>query len=570
VTDSRKGAKEAKEAEPLSETPDHHGGFPRLSEDQINALATQGERRSTSPGEVLFREGNVGYDFFVVLKGKVAVVEDYGGQEQLIAVHGPGRFLGELSLLTGQAAFFTAVVREPGEVLVVPVERLRTLIAQDSLLGDLIFRAYLIRREMLIGIGAGLRIVGSRYSPDTRRLREFAARNRLPHSWIDLEEDQGADALLRELGVKPEQTPVVIRAGQEVLRNPSNVELARALGLPVPTSPKTVCDLVVVGAGPAGLAAAVYGASEGLATVVLDELATGGQAATSSSIENYLGFPSGLSGAELAERATIQARKFGAHINVPAEATSLAEDGGDQVIGLASGGEVRGRTVVIATGARYRRLEVPGVDQLEAKSVYYAATQVEARVCAGDPVAVVGDGNSAGQATVFLSRHASRVRLLVRGEALTENMSRYLADRIERIDGVDVLLHTEVRELLGEGALERLVVEDTHSGERSTVEARALFVFIGAQPHTRWLADQLAVDERGFILTGPEAARARRDGADSSERHLPMLLETSRWGVLAAGDVRSGSTKRVASAVGEGAMAVSLVHEQIARRSGTL
>jgi thioredoxin reductase (NADPH) len=558
------------ESAPLAETPDLHGAFPRLSDEQIGMLAQHGERRATQRDEVLFREGDDRYDFFVVLAGKVAVVSGYGGEDRLIAVHGPGRFLGELSLLTGQVALFTAVVREPGEVLAVPVERLRELISQDSVLGDLILRAYLLRRELLIGLGAGFTLVGSRYSPDTRRLREFFARNRLPHRWIDLEEDEEAEALLREFGVTAEETPIVIWRGRDVLRNPGNAELARMIGLRPPGAPEEICDLVVVGAGPAGLAASVYGASEGLDTVTLDAVATGGQAGTSSKIENYLGFPSGISGAELAERATIQAEKFGARISVPAEATSLRPQEGHYVIGLDEGETVSARAVVIATGVRYRRLDVPRMDEFEEASVYYAATLMEARMCSGDPVAVVGGGNSAGQATMFLSRYASPVHLIVRERELAEHMSRYLIDRIERSPAVEVHLHSEVRELVGEnGILKGLVVEDNQTGDRSTVAARMLFVFIGAAPHTAWLGEQVALDDRGFILTGPGAApSAEYDGEgeeDAKAEGHPLLLETSRPGVLAVGDVRSGSIKRVASAVGEGAMAVRIAYEHLER-----
>jgi thioredoxin reductase (NADPH) len=547
------------------ETPDLNGAFPRLSDEQIGLLSKYGKRRPTKPGEVLFREGDEHYDFFVVLDGKVAVVAGYGGDERLIAVHGPGRFLGELGLLIGQAALFTAVVREPGEVLAVPVEKLRELLSQESVLGDLILRSYLLRREMLIGLGAGFTIVGSRYSPDTRRLREFCARNRLPHRWIDVEEDEEAEALLREVGVAPEETPVVIWRGRDVLRNPSNAELARVIGLRLPSSPEDVADLVVVGTGPAGLAASVYGASEGLVTIALDAVATGGQAATSAKIENYLGFPTGISGAELAERATIQAEKFGARISVPAEATALERQDGHYVVRLDDGEAVAGHAIVIATGVRYRKLDVPRMDEFESASVYYAATLMEARMCTGDPVAVVGGGNSAGQATVFLSRYASPVHLIVRESELGENMSRYLVDRIERSPSVQVHLHTEVRELEGEdGILEGLVVEDNQTGERSRLDARLLFVFVGAAPHTSWLGDRIALDERGFILTGPQAAGAPEAGSNGHPQ--PLMLETSSPGVFAAGDVRSASIKRVASAVGEGAMAVRLVYEHLTGR----
>src|SRR5581483_8251891 len=539
---------------PFEETPDVHGAYPRLTEAQINSLAAHGERRPTKTGDVLFHAGDPTCDFYVLLEGTVAIVDGPDRDEPPISVHGPGRFLGELGLLTGEAVFVTAVVREPGAVLVVPVDRLRRLVSQDPFLGDL------IRRSILIGLGTGFRIVGSRYSPDTRRLREFAARNRLPHRFIDLENDPGCEELLRTLGVHPEETPIVIWHGQEVLRNPSNAELARPIWLRVPVEARTVFDLIVVGAGPAGLAAAVYGASEGLTTLALDGVATGGQAGTSPRIENYLGFPSGVSGAELAERAVIQAEKFGARINVPAAATALVPDHEQYVIQLDDGSEVVGRTLVIATGVHYRRLPVPHLEEFEGTSVYYAATQMEAMQCIGDPVVVVGGGNSAGQASLFLAKHAARVRLIARCEDLHQDMSRYLVDQIEKRPDIEVMLHTEVRELVGEkGNLEAVIAEDSHTGERSTIEAKAMFVFIGASPHVGWLADQLALDDHGYVVTGPDAAAG---GCDQS----PLFLETTEPGVFAAGDVRSGSIKRVAAAVGEGAMAVRLVHQHLASR----
>jgi thioredoxin reductase (NADPH) len=538
----------------LRETPDLHGAYPRLDDAQIAALEAGGERQATERDEVLFHEGDRDrYDFYVVLDGRVAVLDGYGApDERWIAIHGPGRFLGELSLLVGQPPFFSAVVQEPGEVLRVPVAHVREVVAGDPALGDLILRAYLIRRSLLIDLGVGLRIIGSRYSPDTRRLRDFAARNRLPHRWINLEEDPSAEALLQALGVAPDETPVVIWHGREVLRNPSNAELARAIGLRAHGGPDRILDLLVVGAGPAGLAASVYGASEGLATMTIDGIATGGQAGTSSRIENYLGFPSGISGGELAERAAIQADKFGAEINVPAEAVALEVEDGHYVAHLDGDDEIPARTLVIATGARYRKLSVPGFEKFEPVSVYYAATQVEARMCRSDPIAVVGGGNSAGQAALFLARTAARVILVVRERELTENMSRYLVDRIERDPRIDVMLHSEVRELLGDDVLEALLVEDSQSGRRHTVDARSLFVFIGAEPHTDWLAGLVALDDRGYVVTGRQAG----GGA--------LALESSRPGIFAAGDVRSGSIKRVASAVGEGAMAVRLVHEHLA------
>ncbi|WP_433087400.1 FAD-dependent oxidoreductase [Dactylosporangium sp. CA-052675] len=535
----------------LVETPDRYGAYPRLEDAQIQALAAEGRRYRTQPAEVLIREGEENYDFFVVLAGKVANVDGFGGDERIISVHGPKRFLGELSLITGQAAFFTSQVREPGEVLRVPVDRLKAVVARDSTLGDLIVKAYLSRRSLLIGRGAGLRIIGSCFSPANRRLREFAARNRLPYQWVDLEKDRDAETLLRELHVRPEQTPVVICPAGQVLRNPSNAELAQAVGLPAPRPGVTVCDLAIVGAGPAGLAAAVYGASEGLETVALDEFATGGQAGRSSQIENYPGFPAGISGGDLAERAVVQAEKFGATFTVPSRACGLQERGGNYVIKLDNGGEVTARTVLIATGARYRKLAVPRFEEFEATSVYYAATLSEALFCRDAPVAVVGGGNSAGQAALFLSRYARVVHLLARCGDLGETMSRYLVDRIETTPAVETHLRTEVRELLGRDTLERLVVEDTRAGQRREIPARALFVFIGARPCTDWLTGQVATDEEGFILTGPDG-----DEPDSQRR---PLLQTNLPGVFAAGDVRRGSIKRVTSAVGEGATAVQLV-----------
>jgi thioredoxin reductase (NADPH) len=491
------------------------------------------------------------------------VVEGSGDAKRELGVHGPRRFLGELGLLTGQPSFTSAFVREAGEVLEVPVEGLRELVAGDPEFGDLLLRAFLARRWMLIGLGAGLRVIGSRYSPDLRRLREFLARNRIPHAWLDLERDRSAEALLRDLGVAPDETPIVIWR-ERLLRNPSNAELARVLGLTTPRGPEAACDLVVVGAGPAGLAAAVYGASEGLATVVLDTVAAGGQAATTSRIENYLGFPSGLSGSELAERATIQAEKFGARLNVPACVTGLEPDDGRYRIRLDDGSELLTRTVMIATGKHYRRLPVPRLEEFEGASVHYAATQVEAQLCAGDPVAVVGGGNSAGQAAEFLSRQVTEVHLVVREASLTQFMSRYLSSRIERNPKVHLLLATEVRELEGDDVLEAIVVKNTATGERRRVAARALFIFIGAEPQSDWLDGELALDDGGYILTGEDA------GGRS-------LLETSRPGVFAGGDVRSGSVSRVGSAVGEGAMAVRLIcdaleqsegHMQISRKAG--
>ncbi|WP_405551145.1 FAD-dependent oxidoreductase [Streptomyces sp. NBC_01171] len=546
----------------VRETPDRYGAFPRLTPEQLQDLAAHGERRPTTAGEVLYREGEPFREFLVILSGTVEIVEDHGGpEERTVAVHGPGRFLGELGLLEGQAAFETAVVREAGEILAVPVERQRALVARDPVLGDVILRAYLGRRYLLIGLGAGFRILGSCYSQDTLRLREFAARNRLPHRWVDLEKDKEAEALLRRFGIRPEETPVVIWQGERVLRNPSNAELARLIGLPAPAPEAGRCEVMVVGAGPAGLAASVYGASDGLTTVTVDAVASGGQAGTTSRIENYLGFPSGISGGELIERAVLQAHKFGARLMVPAQVSGLTPQDDEYIVTFTDGSQTRAGAVVLASGVRYRRLDVPGIDRLEGTSVYYAATVQEASLCQADPVAVVGGGNSAGQAALFLANHASRVYLLVRGGDLNADMSRYLVDQVERHPKIEVQLHTEVRGVSGEERLESLTVEDNTTGERREVRAVALFVFIGARPRTDWLRSVLALDEKGFVLTGADAQAAADGTRWESLGRGPLLLETTLPGVFAAGDVRSGSVKRVASAAGEGAMAIRLVHE---------
>jgi thioredoxin reductase (NADPH) len=546
-----------------AETEDLYGAYPRLSGGQVAALASLGHRRRVESDETLIRAGDLSCDFYVILAGTTAVVEGRGTPcERLISLHGPDRFLGELGLLTGEAAFYSAVAVGPGEVLVVPAGKLRTLVASDPGFGDLILRAFLIRRSILIGLGVGLRIIGSRYSADAKRLRDFAARNRLPAQWLDVEEDSGAEALLTELGVPPEDTPIVILYGERLLRNPSNPELAAAVGLPAPsTRHSTSSDLLVVGSGPAGLSAAVYGASEGMETVVLDGIATGGQAGLSPRIENYLGFPSGLSGAELAVRAVIQARKFGAKFTVPAEAMSVVRDDGQFTVQLDDGNSMTGTSMVIATGARYRRPDLRRLEHFEKASVYYAASQAEAMMCRGDPIVIVGGGNSAGQATVFLSRYASSVTVVVREPDLAVSMSRYLIDRISRLDNVTILLGTQVQELMGNAVLEAVAVADS-TGRRTVLDASALFIFIGMVPATGWLGDLVDLDDHGFVRTGHDARPAECGWQTTA-------LETSQPGVFAVGDVRSGSTKRVATAVGEGAMAIRLAFQRMQSRQGT-
>jgi thioredoxin reductase (NADPH) len=554
----------------VTESPDSYGAYPRLSADQIEALAARGDRRDVAPGDVLIQEGEPSDRFLVILRGSVQVITGYGGDEpRRLLVHGAGRFLGELGLLAGQAAFYTAIAGDDTSILAVPVEQLTDLVQHDGQLGDLIVRAFFIRREILIGLDAGFRIIGSCYSADTRRLREFAARNRLPHRYVDLEEDSEAEEALRTLGLTLEDTPVVIWRDGKVLRNPSNARLAQAIGLTTPRPDGGVRDLLVIGAGPAGLAAAVYGAADGLSTIVFDATATGGQAATSSRIENYLGFPAGISGAELAERAAIQARRFGAEIDLPAEAVSLVPDGELQAASLDLDGqrvEIVSRTVVVATGARYRELDVPGIGDLAAASVCYAATFLEARQCVHHPVAVVGGGNSAGQAAVFLAEVAPCVHLLAREHDLQQNMSRYLVDRMSRHPRIDVRPHTRIQRAEGNGCLKALVLEDLRSGDLESIPVDMLFVFIGARPRTDWLGDLVALDADGFVLTGSDAASAAaRGGVARGLDRPPHRLETSRPGVFAAGDVRHGATRRVGSAVGDGAAAIQMLHDHLQR-----
>ena len=542
----------------ITETPDQQGAYPRLSDAQIAALTGLGDRRGTQPGEILFGEGQQDCDFYVVLAGHVASVEGHGThEERIISVHGRGRFLGELSLLTGEGSFYTAMALDAGEVLAVSVAQLRGLIARDPAFGDLVLRAYLLRRSILIGLGVGLWVVGSRYSPDTRRVRDFAARNRIPVRWLDLETDPAAEAVLAQFHVTRDDTPVVIVYGRRLLRNPGNAELAAAIGLPAPSAQQAGCDVLVVGAGPGGLSAAVYAASEGMQVTALDGVATGGQAATSSRIENYLGFPSGISGADLADRAVLQAEKFGARFAVPAEVTAIAQDSGYYRVHLADGTSLTSTSVVIATGVRYRRLDVPRLDYFEKMSVYYAASQAEALMCRGDPVAIIGGGNSAGQAAIFLSTHATRITLIVREHDLSEHMSRYLIDQVTRLPNVQVMVDSEVRELHGDQALEAITVVATN-GTRRVLPARALFVFIGAVPCTDWLGGLVDLDDHGFVRTGAGALAA----AGGQDGTVPLPLETNRPGVFAVGDVRSGSAKRVAAAVGEGAMAIRLAFER--------
>ncbi len=560
--------------------------FPTLTPDQLDRVRAAGRERSVEAGDILFREGDDAYDFHVVLDGAVNVYTDLECERPLTDEPvGPGQFLGEVGLLMGEAVYATARVERDGAVLEVPAERFRQLVEADTDLAETILGAFTARRGLVSDSASGLQMIGSRTDPDAVRIAEFSRRNYLPFRWLDLEGDsEEAARVLAEHGrtVDGLDGPVVLWGSETALDNPTLLELARTVGIGREPAPDAQADLVIVGAGPAGLAAAVYGASEGLDTVVLDEMGAGGQAGASSWIENYLGFPAGLSGTELATRATLQARKFGARFVMPHRAVALRRDrsgastdgANAYCVELDDGVAIRARSVVLATGAHYRRLPVPDLHQYEGAGVYYAATEMEARGCADATVIVVGGGNSAGQAAMFLSTRAARVLLLIRGDDLGKSMSSYLADRVQASDDVELRTHTEVRALEGEdagghGALAAVTVENTQSVETETVETPALFVFIGADPCTAWLrpgqddgALGLALDRHGFVQTGADVADL--DGRVWTDGQRPTTFETSLPGVFAVGDVRAGSTKRVAGAVGEGAVTVKAVHGRLA------
>ena len=536
--------------------------FPQLSDANLAALERLGVRRAVAAGEYLYREGDASYDFYVVLSGAVEIFVKSEGQERIIARHGAGRFLGELNLLTGQRVFVSARVAEAGEVIAVRRDALRRLIATDASLSDKILAAFLARRAILMsGAASAIRVIGSRFSPDFGRIREFLVRSRIPHEWLDPDADPEVERLLREFAIAPQDLPVVIATGA-VLRHPTPGALADYLGLSVGKLPDRCFDLIVVGAGPAGLAAAVYGASEGLRTLVIEMVAVGGQAGSSSRIENYLGFPTGISGGDLTQRATVQAQKFGASISSPCTAVSLREEAGHLVLRLSDGTDAPSRAVIVATGARYRRLDAVGLERFESRGVYYAATELEARSCAGSPVVVAGGGNSAGQAALFLATAGSAVTIVIRGPDLAASMSRYLVDRIEADKRIAVRRDTGIVALEGGETLTGVRVRGP--GGEETLASTALFSFIGADPASEWLSGFVALDEAGVVLTDRSLERKYLDGRWEALRRSPLPFETSHPGLFAVGDVRSGSTKRVAAAVGEGSAAVRSVHAYLA------
>ncbi len=512
-----------------------------LSSSQLETLTGVGRERRAEVGEKLFEVGDQTYPFIAIVEGEVAILDATGGE---IIRHGDSGFLGEMNLLSGQTVFLTAVVTEPTRFIAVDREDLRRLLFEDGSLSDLLLSAFIERREMLQQReGIGIEILGPRDSAQTRRLLDFAKRLRLPHTWLAPEENEEAAAAIEQLDA--DEIPLVRLPGGGELRRPSNGELSRALGIGLELQQREEVDLLVVGGGPAGLGAAVYGASEGLDTLVVESTVLGGQAGTSRRIENYLGFPAGISGSELTSRAIAQARKFGARTATPYRARSLAPGAESHVVTFEEGNEISARAVLLSTGAEYRRLPVEGLDEYEGISVFYAAGPPEGQLCGGQRVGVIGGGNSAAQAAIWLARGGALVTLMHRRADLAETMSNYLIEELERY-GVAVRDRSEVSALHGEeGRLEAVTLTD---GTRQPVSF--LFLFLGASPCTDWLRDVVARDEKGFVLTGPEA------GAEG-------LLETSVPGVYAAGDVRAGSIKRCATAVGEGATIVRFVHERL-------
>jgi thioredoxin reductase (NADPH) len=539
--------------------------FPTLAREDIERLCRFGEPRSYKVGERVVQAGEVGPGLILVLSGKLEAVQGRGlDRPETIVTLGSGQFSGELAQLSARPSLVDVEAREPVEALVIPSERLRDLMVQEANLGERIMRALILRRVGLLESGvSGPIIIGPSDNPDVLRLQNFLRRNGQPHRALDSATDTCGKTLIERFHVNPHHLPIVLCANGKLLRNPGDHELARCIGLMRPIDASKLYDVAIVGAGPAGLAAAVYAASEGLSAIVLDCRAFGGQAGASSRIENYLGFPTGISGMALMARAYNQAQKFGAELVIPNEAkrlrNSAGEDGRHYALAVGDAETLQARTVVVASGARYRRLDVSNLAQFEGSCVHYWASPIEARLCAGQGVALVGAGNSAGQAAVYLAANVKKVWMLARGKSIEATMSRYLCERIRAQPNIEVLSQTEVIALEGlEGNLQQMRWRDRLSGEDTTRPISHLFLFIGADPNTDWLAQcDVALDAKGFIRTGSDVGQGRH------------ALETSRAGVFAIGDVRSGSVKRVAAAVGEGAQVVAAVHAYLAQTGAT-
>jgi thioredoxin reductase (NADPH) len=541
--------------------------FPKLTARQIARLEAHGRRESTESGQALTRMGERLGRFFVVVRGTLEILLARTGEDEVFNVLGAGEFSGEMNLIRGSSSMTSIRVGEAGEVIAIDAAHLRSIVLMDAELSELFMRAFILRRMGLVSeaTGADVRLLGSRHSGDTLRLKEFMTRNAYPYESLQIDDSPDIQALLQQFHVQPEDIPVVICHGESVLRNPTNHDLAACLGLNPIVDGTRVHDLLIVGAGPAGLAAAVYAASEGLDVTLLETVAPGGQAGTSSRIENYLGFPTGISGHALAGRALSQAQKFGAELFVASEAIQLHPDQRPYVVDLAEGISVRAQTVVIATGARYRNLDIEMPARFLGAGVYYAATSMEARLCDSEDIVIVGGGNSAGQAAVFLANSCRHVHLVIRAADLADSMSNYLIRRIQDCHNITLHTHTRVTALHGVDRLERLTW--LREGEASEDHAIAhLFLMLGALPNTGWLEGAVALDQRGFVKTGVDLQDAETSSAYRALDRAPFLLESSRPGIFAVGDVRAGSVKRVAAAVGDGSSCVQAVHHALRDR----
>jgi thioredoxin reductase (NADPH) len=535
--------------------------FPTLTAAQLERLATHGRVRSMQAGEVLVEPGQRVVPFYVVIEGQLQVVRPSGSTETLVAVEGPGQFSGEVNMLSGRPAMLRILTSQPGKLIEVDHEQLLALVQTDAELSELIMRAFIVRRVELIAHGLGdVVLLGSNHCSATLRVKEFLTRNGHPYSYVDLDRDQDVQDLLDRFHISAADVPVVICRGEVVLRHPSNQEIAGCLGFNDAIDQMHIRDVVIVGAGPAGLAAAVYGASEGLDVLVVETTAPGGQAGSSSKIENYLGFPTGVSGQALAGRAYNQAQKFGAQVMIAQSAKRLDCERIPYAIEIDGNVRVLARTVIIASGAMYRKPCLENLARFENAGVYYGATFMEAQLCRGEELVVVGGGNSAGQAAVFLAQTAKRVHMLVRSAGLAESMSRYLIRRIEENPRIVLRTKTEIVSLEGAEHLERVFWR----GESGNIESRNIrhvFLMTGAVPATDWLDGCITLDKKSFIRTGPDLSESELAAARWPHARAPYLLETSRPGVFAVGDVRGGNIKRVASAVGEGSIAISFVHQ---------
>jgi thioredoxin reductase (NADPH) len=534
--------------------------FPKLTSVQIDRIATRGHVRSMEEGEVLYEQGHRAAPLFVVISGELEVVRPSVPVETLITTYESGQFTGEVGTLSGRRSLFRVRATKPGKVIELDRQQMLALIQTDTELGEILMRAFILRRVELIAAGVGdIVLIGSAYSASTLRIKGFLMRNGQPYSNMDLERDSEVQNLLDSFQISPGEIPVLICRGQLVLRNPTNQEIADCLGFNESIDQTHVRDLLIIGAGPSGLAAAVYGASEGLDVMVLETSSPGGQAGSSSRIENYLGFPTGISGQDLAGRAYVQAQKFGTDILI-AKATRLICDSKPYIVELESGARIPARTIVIATGAEYRRPPCKNLSRFEGAGVYYGATFVESQLCSGEEVIVVGGGNSAGQAAVFLAETTKRVHMLVRSAGLAESMSRYLIRRIEETATITLWPYTEIVAIEGGDHLEFVRWHNNQTGQTEEHKIRHIFVMTGADPNTSWLDGCVALD-KGFIKTGQDLSPDNLSAAGWPIMRQPYLLETSLPGVFAVGDVRGGSIKRVASAVGEGSIAISFVHK---------